>query len=386
MSIKGGDVVFDPNTLLKKAHDVARYYGFFYLPDYLHTHKEKRTRMEPPGTCVPRELDSPGDTFAKVTHALAELRALSPEQPLLVWGSSITPGRPSSKTAEIFFMVFGGESTLTDAFVMRAGSAFAEDVGGPHTLHLTSLGDLETRERHQRDFAHYLRKYIAMMHPDIQATVRRDPKKSFSALLEHADDLPASIPTTLEHLSESARTRFEELLERLDESETPYELSPYLFDPTGLFSHVRFSILGGKGFQGEGARFSDIVHKFDKHGKGAVGVSFSFKTSACDACKAPARPRGKTVAVFIQLGPIAKHLSFSLLEELRATRVPLVQTITIESLGEQMKVAERYDAPYYLILGHKEALEGTVILRDVKNQAQETIPRNRILDRMQKLV
>jgi histidyl-tRNA synthetase len=38
-----------------------------------------------------------------------------------------------------------------------------------------------------------------------------------------------------------------------------------------------------------------------------------------------------------------------------------------------------------LIVGHKEALEGTVILRDVKNQAQEVVPRSMIIERVRSL-
>lgn len=376
---------YDPNTLLKKAQEVARYYGFTYLPDFLYEHKQKRNKMESPSSCTPKDLAYPNDIFSRMTHSLAELSELSPRHPLLVWGSSITPGRSVGKKGDIYFAIYGAESSLTDAFLLRTASAFGGDVGGTCTLGITSLGDPETRERHQKDIAQYIRKYINAFSPELQARLRADAKSSLQTLLEYGEGMPATPPSTLEHLSEPARIRFEELLEHLDESDTPYELAPHLTDPSDFFSHTRFRITSEKGFVGEGGRFGSLVKKFDKRGKNAIGVSFSFKTDVCESCKTPVKPRAKPIAVFIQLGGMAKRSSFSLLDDIRVTKVPIMQTITIESLGDQIEAAERYNAPYHLIMGHKEVLEGTVILRDMRNHAQEIIPRNLLVERIRTL-
>ena len=44
------------------------------------------------------------------------------------------------------------------------------------------------------------------------------------------------------------------------------------------------------------------------------------------------------------------------------------------SIGEQMAEARAFAVPYVLIMGHKEATEGTVLVREVATNSQDAIP------------
>jgi len=77
---------------------------------------------------------------------------------------------------------------------------------------------------------------------------------------------------------------------------------------------------------------------------------------------------------FVHIGDEAKRLSLRLAEEFRRAHVPLAQDIGIESLIEQMHHAEKRNPAYLLIMGRKEALERTVILRNRQTQEETILP------------
>jgi len=49
-------------------------------------------------------------------------------------------------------------------------------------------------------------------------------------------------------------------------------------------------------------------------------------------------------------------------------------------LGAQLAIAEKLQIPYTLIFGQKEALENSVIVRDMSNRSQNTVKLSKLLD------
>jgi histidyl-tRNA synthetase len=45
-----------------------------------------------------------------------------------------------------------------------------------------------------------------------------------------------------------------------------------------------------------------------------------------------------------------------------------------ENIGGQMLAARGLAVPYILIMGHKEAMEGTILVREVATNSQDAIP------------
>jgi histidyl-tRNA synthetase len=77
---------------------------------------------------------------------------------------------------------------------------------------------------------------------------------------------------------------------------------------------------------------------------------------------------------FAHLGTEARRRVLSVLEMLRRSEIPVHQGIWHERIGEQMMTARRLATPYILIMGHKEAMEGTVLVREVATNSQDAIP------------
>ena len=71
-----------------------------------------------------------------------------------------------------------------------------------------------------------------------------------------------------------------------------------------------------------------------------------------------------------------------LAEDFRKAHVSLSQDIGVESLTEQLHLAERRNSPYLLIMGRKEALEGSAILRNRATQVETILPLNGLIEHL----
>ena len=76
----------------------------------------------------------------------------------------------------------------------------------------------------------------------------------------------------------------------------------------------------------------------------------------------------------VQLGREAKMKTLNLIEVLRAHKIPVHHFIGRDKLTVQLTSAEELRVSYLIIIGHKEALDGTATIRNVATRAQDTIP------------
>ena len=108
------------------------------------------------------------------------------------------------------------------------------------------------------------------------------------------------------------------------------------------------------------------------------------RDAASSSCAAP-RILKKPKIYFIQLGSDAKLKSLNIIEILRKAHIPIAQSLSKDSLGPQLAVAEKLAIPYAIIFGQKEALENSVIVRNMENRSQETVKIPHLLEHLKEL-
>jgi len=90
--------------------------------------------------------------------------------------------------------------------------------------------------------------------------------------------------------------------------------------------------------------------------------------------------------IFIaQLGDQAKVKSLQLFEDLRHSGFCVKQSLSSDSLKAQLEEAAAIGAKNCLILGKKEIMDGTVLMRDMDSGAQETVIYKKIKERLEKI-
>ena len=88
---------------------------------------------------------------------------------------------------------------------------------------------------------------------------------------------------------------------------------------------------------------------------------------------------------FIQLGSEAKLKSLNIIEILRKAHIPIAQSLSKDSLGSQLAIAEKLSIPYAIIFGVKEALDNSVIVRDMSNRSQDTVKLSKLLEYLKEI-
>jgi len=97
------------------------------------------------------------------------------------------------------------------------------------------------------------------------------------------------------------------------------------------------------------------------------------------------RQRSKNPKIFfIQIGAAAKRKSLILTEMFRKANMPIAQSVTKDSLKSQLKIAEKLGTPVLLMLGQKEALEDTIIIRDANLGGQDIVPFSKAIEFVKK--
>ena len=369
------------DEILSKAHAVGQYYGFTPLSTIAAKSRGNiKKNAGYPDSIANLTLDPVAETVAAFLKQCRHIEPLpSARQPLFLWHTNIAPGRPAQKKAIVQFHALGTDRAIADAVVIRALVALTRDLFHEEPIvRINSMGDKETRARYARELGNFFKKRATTLPEECVTCAKRDTFEAAELAIEHeyADDLPA--PT--EHLSDASRKRFEDLLEYLEMTETPYELAKNLISRGSAWSDTCFELVLGGRRVAWGSRYNDFTkHFFPGASLSATGAVFQTASEGKVVVKArPARLRFS----FVHIGDEAKRLSIRLADDFRKAHVSLAQDIGVESLTEQLHLAERRNSPYLLIMGRKEALEGSTILRNRQTQVETVLPLIGLIERL----
>ena len=379
--------VVPAHEIFAKAHAIGQYYGF--TPLSVFAAKVRGTPRPEAQKEGPSQEEAALDPVAEAM--ISFLRQFqkgggnpSARQPFFLWHTNLAPGRPGQKRVTIQFHALGNDHALADTVVIRALLALAQDLFREKPIvRVNSMGDKETRARWARELGTFFRKRANTLPEDLGESVRRDVLEAAELAIARgiADDLPSPI----DHLSDASRKRFEDLLEYLEVTDTPYELARHLVSRGSGWSDTCFEVSVGGRRIGWGSRYGNLTkHVFPATPFSATGALLTLasggETVPPFRSEKPSRQRIRFS--FVHIGDEAKRLSIRLAEDFRRARIPLTQHIGVESLAEQMHLVERQNSPYLLIMGRKEALDGSAILRNRATQEETVLPLASLTERL----
>mgnify|MGYP001546521682 CR=1 FL=1 len=373
-----------PDDVLRRAHAVGTYYGF--TPFAALAAANRGHGLKATGYPPEINLDALDPVARDVVAFLKQVRdaGLTPSttRPLFMWHSNAAPGRTAPRTITLQFHAMGVDRPIADAVLIRAMRSLVADLGKAETtLRINSMGDKETRNRFARELTQFFRKHGAALPPDCVTCAKRDVFEAAEMLV--AGEPNDVMPSPTDHLSEMSRKHFEDLLEYLEATDTSYELAGDLLSRGTAWTETCFEIKGDEHIRAWGSRYSELTRPFFKAAIPSVTAVVRIQVPAQGAIT-PAK-NGKPRFVFVHIGAEAKRESIKMADTLRHARIPMTQAIGIESLSEQMRLADGINAPYLLIMGRKEALERSVILRERSTHNETFISLDTLIDKLKKV-
>lgn len=281
--------------------------------------------------------------------------------------------------------VLGTKKSVADAMIIMMMKTTLEEAGLKNLqIDINSIGDNDCRGNWRRELTNYYKKHIKEICADCRERLKTNPLRVLDCKNEKCQEVKAGAPESISYLCSGCKAHFKEVLEYLDSMKIEYRINPSLVRGLDYYTRTVFEISqlpkeGQTGLPlalGGGGRYDYLAKTLgSKKDVPAVGASIGVDRVVMSPDYEKLTPRiiKKPKVFFIQLSPDAKMKSFEVIEILRGAKIPLVQTIAKDSLGAQLAQAEKLRVPYAVILGQKEAMEGTVIVRHMDTRSQDTV-------------
>jgi len=183
-------------------------------------------------------------------------------------------------------------------------------------------------------------------------------------------------------------------LEFLDELGVNYNFNPYLVRGLNYYNDTVFEFwpvnedetVSGKMALGGGGRYDSLVENLGGASTPAIGLAIGLeRTISKLKDKHLIASKQEDDIIFIaQLGEQAKLKALQLFEELRKSGFNVRQSFASDSLKIQVEEATAMRAKTCLIMGKKEIMDGTILMRDMDSGAQETVVFKKVKERLEK--
>ncbi len=362
--------------LLERAIDIADSFGFIKLEDSLSKLASKRLRAAD-----------------KVLHAHTRERSLLPIMRKLatknvqdsedhILGYDITQDKKNSDSFSL--NIAGTENPVAEATLIAAAYTLLNDIGIKDTVvHVNSLGTTESFTRYMRDLTKHLRKIAKDTPLQVRADLAVSPMRAYARLCNMQNNLVNNCPRAIDYLNDDGRSHLWGLLEYLECAGIPYALDNSVVGSGDFYEQTLFELKGGGTTLAHGGRYSALGRKAFKKHIPVAGITIDVQSSGARKPKNTSFPTPQFY--FAQIGDGAKKLGVKVLGILHNAGIKVGHSLTQEQLTKQMSYSLAKEAPHVIIIGQKEALTDSVIVRDTATHKQVVMPTGKLIAHLKKL-
>ncbi len=281
----------------------------------------------------------------------------------------------------------GSDDPLVDVEVIAMLHDLYTTLGvGGLTLHVSSMGDAESRSAYRPLLMAYLEAHIDVLGPDERERMRDNPLRLFDSKNPAVRELMADAPKIVEHLGEDAAAHHGRVRAGLDALGIAYVDDPTLVRGFDYYTHTVFEfacdLLGAQSAVGGGGRYNGLIQELGGQPTPGVGFGTGIEriTLALEGTTTPERALDCYIAIPDQ--------------ELRVTLLPLVHSLRAaglrcetdlrgRSLKAMMRHASSLGVATCVIIGSREYDAGVAAVRDMTTGDQREVPLDQLLESLQ---
>ena len=293
--------------------------------------------------------------------------------------------------------ILGAPKSIADAIIIRTITDILNEAGFDNiSVEINSIGDSECRGGYIRSLISYYKKNVDKVCADCRKRIVTNPLRVLDCKNKECAPIKAQAPEVVGSLCAECKKHFKEVLEYLEAMGIPYKINNFLVRGLDYYSKTVFEIFDETvASDGEtplaiasGGRYDYLAKNLGsrKH-VSATGGAIGLDRLMISPKWKPIDPRiiKKPKVCFIQLGFEAKLKSLAVIEILRKAKIAIAHSLPKDSLAAQLAAAEKMGTPYTIIFGQKEAMEGTVIVRNMENRSQETVKIENLAEYIKKI-
>jgi histidyl-tRNA synthetase len=292
------------------------------------------------------------------------------------------------------FDIFGEADPILDAQVVQLAYRVVHQLGLKNIeFQVNSIGTPESRKDYEKVLVRYLESQKHKLCQNCRRRLETNPLRILDCKEDKCVQITAHAPQALDYLDAESREHFKRFLEYLDELELPYSINTRLVRGLDYYTRTVFEIRStdkeGRNYSlGGGGRYDRLMDSLGGESTPAIGFALGIDRVVLEMKRTQVKPyHPPTPKVFLaQLGEMAKKKSLKVFADLEKNGVLTGESFGRGSLKSQMRVAHRLGAEVTVIIGQKEALDETAIVKDMVSGTQETVRQDKLTDAVKKIL
>jgi len=290
------------------------------------------------------------------------------------------------------FETIGEQDPVLDAQLIQLFFSLSRELGLKNLItQINNIGCPCCRPAYRKMLVSFYRSRKKGLCSNCQRRLQQNPLRLLDCKEKECVQLAEQAPQIIDYLCDECNSHFKNVLEYLDELEIPYILNPCLVRGLDYYTKTVFEIWpeDGEGRQialAGGGRYDGLVKSLGGKDTSAVGFAMGLNRiiNLMKQRNVKIASRTRPLVFLVQLGDLGKKKSLRLFEDLRRAGLETTSSVSKNTMGAQLAMADKLKARFALILGQKEVLDETIIVKDMNSGTQEVIPLNKVVKEVKK--
>lgn len=290
--------------------------------------------------------------------------------------------------------IIGGKQPVLDAEIIYLTWEILQKIGLKNLeIQINSIGCRECRGKYKETLINFLLPKKSRLCDNCRKRIKRSPLRVLDCKKEKCQRILEGAPQIIDFLCEECHNHFKSVLEYIDELEIMYNLNPKLVRGLDYYTKTVFEIWGkGKEILASnalagGGRYDDLIELLGGKPTPAIGAAFGFERiiSLIKEQKiAVVEKEKKPDVLLIQLGELAKKKALKIFNEMIENNINAKEALHKDSIKSQLRLASNLGVKFAVILGQKEVLDKTILIRDMENGVQEVVNVEKLIPELKK--
>jgi len=280
----------------------------------------------------------------------------------------------------------GSQSPLIDAEIIQASLEIYKKIGLTDLkLVINSVGCRECRPKYLEALKEYFKDRKELLCSDCRERYDKNPLRILDCKNKQCQIEIKNSPTIFDYLCEDCREHFQKLKEFLDSIRVVYQVNPLLVRGLDYYTKTAFEIISGElGSQnavGGGGRYDYLVEELGGKPTPAVGFAAGIERMIATLEKQGVKiPSWEGLKVFVATVSTEDHSSaLKIVKQIRENGLSAEMDFLDKSLKAQMRLANKFNVSYVVIVGQEELKEQKVTIKNMLNGQQEKIAISKML-------
>ena len=290
--------------------------------------------------------------------------------------------------------VFGVSDVKIDAELISITESLWKLLGINASLEINTLGSSESRSAYRELLHHFFSENKDKLDEDSLRRLDTNPLRILDSKNKKMENLISNAPKMIDHLDDESKIHFSTLKNYLDSLEIPFVVNPKLVRGLDYYNQTVFewisNDLGSQGTICGGGRYDGLVEKMGGNPTPAIGFAMGIERIALIVKDQSNQiNKIKPHLYFVALGEKSQIESIKLSKKILSALPSIIITndMSMGSLKNQMKKADKSNADFALILGEEELLNNQLSIKPLKGQgAQQLIKLEGIIHHLEEIL